>query len=227
MTVARNLISVPLFNGRELDLELIDPGSVSLIRAYDHPEADWNPPPASFRNNHVDPPVGHDDEFAVLYTASNIQSCATEVRALCWDCWTNQVFWKPSAATQFRVVRFDMGRPGLFIPIDGLNRHVLGLEGKFEPGYGSSRRMALELFRRYGHLVHGLSYESFHRFQPGRVYAIWHSRKEHMQLQASPERPQLRDDVEFQAFLDAHPFIQPLGAEGPLTRGQHPALVEA
>ncbi|WP_377155368.1 RES domain-containing protein [Roseateles sp. UC29_93] len=225
MTSTQKWLGVPLFNGRELDLELVDPGTVTLIRAYDHPDADWNPPPARFRNNHIDPPVGHENEFAVLYTASNVQSCATEVRALFWDCWSNQIFWKPSVATQLRVVRFRMRQPGLFIPIDGPNRHVLGLEGKLEPGYESSRRMALELFRRYGHLVHGLSYESFHRFQPGRVYAIWHSRKEEMDLQPSVERPRLGDDVEFQAFLAAHPFIQPLGEASPLTWGELHELV--
>ncbi|WP_431286213.1 hypothetical protein [Roseateles chitinivorans] len=127
MTLAQELFHVPPFNGRELDLELVDPGTVTLIRAYDHPDADWHPPPAKYRNNHVDPPVGHDDEFAVLYTASNIQSCATEVRAMFWDCWSNQVLWKPSVAARLRVVRFSMGQPGLFIPIDGTNRHVLGL----------------------------------------------------------------------------------------------------
>ena len=216
MQLANSSFRVPPFNGRDLDLELVDPGSVVLIRAYQHPSADWNPPPAQYRNNHTDPPMGYGEEFAVLYTASNIQSSATEVRALGWDHWTNQSFWKPALAARLQVVRFAVRRPGLFVPLDGANRKILGLEGKFEPEYESSRWVALDLFRRYGHLVHGLSYESFHRYQAGRVYAIWHSRKDDMGLAASVDRPYLADDAEFRSFLRAHPFIRQMSADGTL-----------
>lgn len=207
------------FKGQELALELVDAGSVTLVRAYSHPAADWHPPPVPLRNNHIDPPPGYGDEFAVLYTASNIQSSAMEVRALFWDQATNRAYWNPAAAQGFQVVRYALGQPGLFIPIDGPNRRALGLQGKFEPDYESSRWVALELHRRYGHLVHGLSYESFHRYQPGRVYAIWHARKHDLALQASQWRPRLAADPEFQAFLAAHPFIRPTGTRRTLSRG--------
>lgn len=39
MQLANPSFRVPPFNGRDLDLELVDPGSVVLIRAYQHPSA--------------------------------------------------------------------------------------------------------------------------------------------------------------------------------------------
>lgn len=203
-------LRVPPFRGQELQLELIDPGALTLIRSYQHPDADWLPPPVPFRTNRVDPPAEHGDCFAVMYTSTNIQSSAMEVRALFWDPDDDRFYWDEVTASKYRVVRFTSGRPGIFIPIDGRNRAVFCLEGKLEPNYESTRWIALELFRRYGHLVHGLSYESFHRHQPGRVYAIWHSRKDDLSLVPSACRPLLSEDVDFRAFLAAHPFIERL-----------------
>lgn len=200
-------IRVPPFRGQELRLELIDPGTVTLIRSYQHPDADWCPPPVEFRTNRVDPPSEHGDSFAVMYTSTNIQASAMEVRALFWEPDDDRFYWDEDTALKFQVVRFSSGKPGIFIPIDGPNRAVFRLEGKLEPTYESTRWIALDLFRRYGHLVHGISYESFHRHQPGRVYAIWHSRKDDLSLSASEARPLLAEDAEFQAFLSAHPFI--------------------
>lgn len=88
-------VRVPPFRGQELQLELIDAGTVTLLRSYQYPHADWEPPPVEFRTNR----------------------------------------------------------------------------------------------------------------QLGRVYAIWHSRKEDLDLSASVERPLLTEDPEFPAFLAAHPFI--------------------
>jgi len=50
------------FKGQELALELVDAGSVTLVRAYSHPAADWHPPPVPLRNNHIDPPPGYGDD---------------------------------------------------------------------------------------------------------------------------------------------------------------------
>lgn len=208
MTTPASRPSLAPFKGQQLQLELIDAGSTPLIRAYCHPDADWHPAPAHLRNNHVDPPPPYREVFSVLYTATTIQSIAMEARVLRWDSVTNVCHWSESAAALHRIVRFGLGAPGLFIPIDGPNRPVLGLHGKFEPNYETARWVALELFRRYGHLVHGLSYESFHRHQPGRVYAIWHSRKESLCLESSTDRPRLLDDPDWAAFLQAHPFVQ-------------------
>lgn len=200
--------SLPPFKGHHLQLELVDPGSVRLIRAYEHPMGDWHPAPVEFRRNHVDPPPGYGDAFAMLCTASNIQAAATEVRAMWWDPRLGRSFWCPKAAAAHRVARFELESPGLFIPIDGPNRMVFGLQGRYDPSYETSRWVALALFRRYGHLAHGLSYESFHRFQPGRVYAIWHSRKEGLLLRSKDGHPAVIDDPEWRAFLGAHPEVE-------------------
>jgi hypothetical protein len=37
--------------------------------------------------------------------------------------------------------------------------------------YGAFQAIGLELFKRFGDLAHGLSWASFHRHQPGQVYA--------------------------------------------------------
>lgn len=220
-------VRVPPFRGQELQLELLDAGTVTLLRSYQHPNADWEPPPVEFRTNRVDPPPGHGESFAVMYTSTNIQSSAMEVRALFWDADDDRFYWDEDAASKFHVVRFSPGRPAIFIPIDGRNRAAFCLQGKLEPSYESTRWIALELYRRYGHLVHGVSYESFHRHQLGRVYAIWHSRKDDLDLSASAERPLLTEDAEFLAFLAAHPFIDLLRT-GPTPNPQgNPALAAA
>lgn len=64
----------PSFFARDLRLELLDPGEVTLVRLYKQaragqPGGEWEPPPAAYRNLRVDPPGGHKDEFAVLYTS--------------------------------------------------------------------------------------------------------------------------------------------------------------
>jgi hypothetical protein len=47
--------------------------------------------------------------------------------------------------------------------------------GREFAGYEPYQAVALELFERFGAIVHGLSWESFHRNQLGRVYAIFTS----------------------------------------------------
>ena len=99
--------------------------------------------------------------------------------------------WDAELASQYKVVRYDYLSPALFVPIDGRNRQLLGLSGaqrKFK-GYAPYQDVALALFRRFGNLAHGLSWESFHRGQPGRVYAIWHHQKPRSRSSPPSRRP--------------------------------------
>jgi len=59
-------------------------------------------------------------------------------------------------------------------------------------------------------LVHGLSWESFHRGQPGRVYAIWHHQKGAIALKATKPPPygSLDEDDGWQEFLAEYPDIE-------------------
>jgi hypothetical protein len=77
-------------------------------------------------------------------------------------------------------------------------------------GYESFQKEGLILFQRYGRVVHGLSWESFHRNQPGRVFALWHHHKDTIGLRLRPakDHPLLVDDPERQRFLADHPDIE-------------------
>lgn len=88
----------------------------------------------------------------------------------------------------------------------------MGLAGdqrKFA-GYEPYQSVALELFQRYGQVVHGLSQESFHRNQPGRVYALWHHHKSTIGLRVTTPDPcpKLVDDAEWKSFLAANPEVE-------------------
>jgi len=66
-----------------------------------------------------------------------------------------------------------------------------------------------DLFLRFGKVVHGLSWESFHRGQPGRVYAIWHHQKAAIALEAAKSAyGSLEEDDEWVAFLAEYPDIE-------------------
>ena len=69
-------------SARELELELLDPGSETLVRLFRHPGGEWEEPPPAFRNLRVDPPAGHKDAFAVLYTGDNLAAVAAECLVL-------------------------------------------------------------------------------------------------------------------------------------------------
>lgn len=201
------------FSGRDLELELLDPDSERLVRLFRHPGGDWEPPSEAHRNLRVDPPAGHKAAFAVLYTGNTLPTVAIECGILRADP-ADRYTWATDRADQYRVVRYSFSAPGLFIPIDGRNRSVLGLAGgqrKFA-GYAPYQTVSHELFQRFGKLVHGLSWESFHRNQPGRVYALWHHHKATIGLtiMSSPPYPKLVDDPEWKAFLDANPQVEPM-----------------
>lgn len=197
--------SLPDFKGWQLEAEILDPGELPLLRGFQRTGGEWQPPPPEFRNSRVDPPPGYKSEYAVLYTATEIQCVAAETRILRDD--REGVVWLPEVAQAFRIATFRLGRAGLFIPLDGRNRKVFKLRGECGSDHQAYQWLALELHRRYGHLAHGLSWESFHRNQPGRCYGIWHSRKDDLALGVEDERPRFSEDPRWAAFLSAHPFI--------------------
>lgn len=197
-------------DARSLELELIDPGSVRLVRLYRSPGGHWDPPDEKYRNLRVDPPTGHKAAYAVLYTGSALPVVAMECRVLRTDD-RDRYTWDTGRADQYRIVRYTCSAPALFVPIDGRNRPLLGLSAgqRRFAGYAPYQEAALELFRRFGQVAHGLSWESFHRGQPGRVYAIWHHHKPTVRLQPDPApHAKLVDDDEWKAFLADNPDIE-------------------
>lgn len=196
---------------RELDLELFDPGSVTLLRLFKHPGGEWDAPPAAFRNLRVDPPAGHKDDYAVLYTGDELAAVATECLILQAG-EGDRTTWRQDKAAAYRVARYGFLKPALFLPIDGKNRQRLGLAGGQRPwgGYGAWQEAALALHQRFAQVVHGLSWESFHRNQPGRVFALWHEHKTSCDLRLTTpgEFPLLTEDAQWRAFLVAHPEIE-------------------
>lgn len=197
------------FRGRELELELLDPGSLILHRLFKHNGGDWEPPPEVYRNLRVDPPDGHKAAYAVLYTGDTLATVATECHVLSADLY-DRYTWNSAAAQQYRVVRYQFDAPAMFVPIDGRNRDVLGLRRRSFGTYADFQRVSFELFRRYGRILHGLSWDSFHRNQPGRVYALWHHHKDTigLRIEPPPPYPLLTDDPQWQAFLAEHPEIE-------------------
>ena len=204
------MAGAPAFLGRDLELELLDPRSVPLVRLFRHPNGEWDEPPAVNRTLRVDPPPGHESEFAVLYTANFLPCVAAECRVLSIDQHEKYSVNKATAST-YQVARYEFDAPALFIPIDGRNMDRLGLSAsarRFDgQAYLPYQEVSLALFRRFGDLAHGLSWNSFHRNQLGRVYAIWHHRKTALQL-SRPVAPfvKLDTDPEWSAFLAAWPI---------------------
>jgi hypothetical protein len=198
-------------DARELDLELLDPGSETLVRLFRFPGGEWEPTPAAYRNLRVDPPAGHKDDYAVLYTGNNLPVVVAEcllLQAGDGDRYT----WRRDRAATTRVVRYAFTKPALFLPIDGKNRHRLGLAGNQRTwgSYESYQAAGLALHERFGGVVHGLSWESFHRNQMGRIYALWHEHKGAIGLApTSPgDYPLLVEDPAWLAFLADHPEIE-------------------
>lgn len=201
------------FRGSRLALELIDPQSMDLVRLTQHTATggDWDPPAQMYRNLRVDPPPGHKSTFSVLYTANTLACVAMECRVLQVDA-SDRYTWNRKAAERYDVVRFGFSKPAIFIPIDGLNRDELGLGGTLQPlgSYEPYQNVALQLHTRYGGIVHGMSWQSFHRGQPGRAYAIWHEHRDTIGLSRNvpgQNYPKLADDSEWQAYLANNPHI--------------------
>jgi len=183
-------------------MELVDPGSIPLVRLFRpdrQRDGDWEPPKPIYRKLRVDPPASHRDRFAVLYTADTLPCVAAECRILVADSddhWT----WHSDSAELYHVARYSLEGPAIFLPIDHPNADHLGL-GRGRASFNSYlpfQEAALAVFERYGDVIHGLSWNSFHRNQLGRVYAIWHHHKTTVKLMVSLTKPytKLNDDVE-------------------------------
>ncbi len=126
--------------------------------------------------------------------------------------WQDSLTWNRTLAAQYRVARYTFSQPAIFVPIDGGNRRLLGLD----PGQrklGSKvpfQEMALALYERFGRVVHGLSWESEHRNQPARIYALWHRHKPTIGLSTVPAGRTyalLPDDTAWQNFLRDNPEV--------------------
>ncbi|MBN3850079.1 MULTISPECIES: hypothetical protein [Burkholderiaceae] len=89
------------FRGRDLELELLDANSEPLVRLFAHPGGDWDPPEEKYRNLRVDPPAGHKDAFAVLYTGNTLATVAIECHILAADAADRYLFApEPSKSTR-------------------------------------------------------------------------------------------------------------------------------
>lgn len=204
---------VPSFAARDLNVELVDPGTLVLQRLFRHAKGEWEPPGPEYRNLRVDPPEGYKDAYAVLYTGDSLLAVAMECHILSvdlHDTWTLNL----DMESQYFVARYTTSAPGLFLPIDGPNRVRLGLTNlpiHKVPVYAAFQSAGLELFRRFGNLAHGLSWASFHRHQAGQVYAIWHHRKDALKLKVEPSITSLKEDIEWKdliAQFDASQLIK-------------------
>jgi hypothetical protein len=183
----------------DLETEWIDPGKVTLVRLSRYPDGEWKPPPPRYRTLRVDPPAGHKNRYAVLYTATTLVCIGLECHVLAvdyHDAWTLHT----TREAEHRLARYSFAKAGLFIPIDGpRNQRLLFGEPPLS-GYGPYQAVGLELYERFGHVAHGLSWASFHRHQLGRVYAIWHRRKADLGL-AVRSTVELRSDLAWQGLV--------------------------
>lgn len=195
----------------DLTLEILDSTSAPLVRLFRHPGGDWTPPAPIYRNLRVDAPEPDKNDYAILYTGDSVECVAMECRVLSEDRDGN-LTWSKSKAEQYEVVRYEHTLPAIFLPTDGSNRPRLNLRlGGEEFGtYAPFQRMAHEVYERLGKILHGFCWHSFHRGQPGRVYAIWHHRKKSMGLTIHPAAPYKRliDDPEWQSFVSACPGLE-------------------
>ena len=203
------------FSADDIELELLDPGQYELVRLFQYPGMEWNPPETKYRKLRVDPPDGKKDQFAVLYTGNTLTAVAAECRVLQCDA-QDKYTWSRDVARKYKVARYNYTKPALFLPIDGHNRKVLGLEGSkiAFAGYAPFQEAAMELYERFGRVVHGLSWESFHRNQLGRVFALWHEHKTTIGLEIVSTVPYgtLDEDPEWLDFLSAHPEVDEISS---------------
>jgi hypothetical protein len=202
----------------DLALELVEPGDVSLVRLYRRPGADWEEPPPKYRTMRADPPVGHQDRFAVLYLGDSLFAVAEECRVVTVVD-GDRYFWQAGKAAEYKVARYTFARPALFIPVDGANARRLKLDGAHRTigTYDDHQHVALELYERFHTVAHGLSWASYHRDQPGRVYALWHEHKATIGLARTDPatHPRLIDDEEWRTRVLIMPHLERLDAASP------------
>ena len=199
-------------SGFDLELELLDPNSVPLFRLFRHPNADWDETPVAHRNERVDPPAGHKTDFAVLYLGTTLEGVAMECRILRAD-YQDHLTWNRTLAATYQVARYAFSEPAIFLPIDRGNQRLLGLDAgqRKLASKVPYQEAALALFDRYKGVVHGLSWESKHRNQPARIYAIWHQHKPTIGLTTVPadrKYPLLPADHTWLTYLRENPDVE-------------------
>ena len=199
-------------SGFDLELELLDPNSVPLFRLFRHPNADWDETPVAYRNERADPPPGHKADFAVLYLGTTLKGVAMECRILQAD-YQDHLTWKRTLAADYSVARYAFSEPAIFLPIDRRNQRVLGLDAgrRKLASKVPFQEAALALYDRYKGVVHGLSWESKHRNQPARIYALWHRHKPTIGLSTVPADRKyslLPADVDWLTYLRENPDVE-------------------
>lgn len=204
------------FKGSDLQLELVDPNSFKLFRLFRWPNGEWEAPEPQHRQLRVDPPPGNESDFAILYTTDTVQCAASECRILAADV-NDRWSYDKTRADSYKVATYTIKNPAIFIPIDGSNRTKLGLDpsGLRLGSYLPYQQLSLQLYTRYGSIVHGLSWASMHRNQLGRVYAIWHHRKDDVISRPDPTglKP-LNDHAAWTDFLSKN-TVQPVATSPP------------
>jgi len=200
------------FDTHQLDVEERSPGSIALVRLFRHQYlgSEWDEPSVPIRKGtgRVDPPAGYLGEYTVLYTADWLPAAVAECNILKTD--GHDSTWNSTLAADYSVVHYSFTLPAAFIQLDGNNRDKLGLKHLFgRAGVERFHQVGLELHRKFALTVHGLSWQSYHRNQIGRVYAIWHDRKSDMGMsRPSPPFSRLLADAEWLQFLTDHPEVQ-------------------
>lgn len=194
----------------DIELRLVDPIN-ALSRLFRYENGEWDPPKAEYRNSRVDPPPGSKEKFAVLYLGVSVQTTAVECKILSID-QTDAYWYSKDRAKEYWSVKYRTTKPTIFIPLDGQNRKKFGLHGEniaFN-GYLPFQELSLAMFERFGQVVHGLCWESYHRNQPGTIYALWHHQKTVAGLEVLSKKPfpKLPEDLDWQKFLSQHPNIQ-------------------
>jgi len=189
---------------QELELEMLDPGCMPLWRLFKYPGGDWEEPDEIYRNERVDPPAGQKGAYSVLYMGNTLHGVAIECRLLRANI-QDKYTWAADTANEYQVVQYSFSRPAIFLPIDGGNKRRLGLDPKNRaPGKRDAFQEAgLALFVRFGQVVHGLSWDSMHRDQPTRVYALWHDHKKTIGL----ARPAKQNYFKLPAHPDWRQFL--------------------
>ncbi|MBZ2682149.1 hypothetical protein IPR78_22295 [Xanthomonas perforans] len=202
-----------MIHAQHLSLELIDAQSFPLVRLFHYPGMEWNPPDPMHRNLRVDPPDGHKSDFGVLYMSNRLLCVAMECRVIVASEQDDELFWLKSKTEHYKIVRYIMGKPAIFLPLDGHNKALLGLvpsDNQPRVSYASFQNAAFEIFQRFGSVIHGLSWDSYHRGQPGRVYALWHHHKVTVGLRITTSKPyiQLCEDEEWKQLLLSSDLIE-------------------
>lgn len=197
-----------VFSDEDIEIEVRGAAHSPLVRLFRWPGSAADEPDPVHRNGRFDPPPGHKDAFALLYTADHVSTAAMECRVLTVD-HKDEFTYSYRNAPPYKVTRFKYSKPATFIRIDCVAEKKFGI-GRFATGYETYQHAALALYLRYGDAVNGLSWSSYHRGKPGRNYGFWHSRKDTVDLlptQHEDECALLQEDDEWLEFLNQNPTV--------------------